>query len=121
MSRYDRRGPPTNDLVRRLADDVEQRTRRRRKRHKRTFSRAIKAVFAMFIAPLVIILAMLASGHFLGPRGVEGLLATPLLVLTSWAVILYWAFGYKPRATLKLPPSIDLPQLPARTDDWLEQ
>lgn len=121
MSRHDRRGPPTNDLVRRLSDDVEQRTRRRRKRHKHTFNRALKAVLAMIIVTFVIIPTMVVSGFLFGPRGVEGLVAAPLLLLTSWAGILYWAFGYKPRATLSLPSGIDLAQLPSRTDDWLEQ
>jgi hypothetical protein len=64
---------------------------------------------------------MIAAGFLLGPRGVEGLIAAPLLLFTSWGAILYWAFGRRAAAPPpKLAANSDVARLPAQTDEWLD-
>jgi hypothetical protein len=112
----------TTELVRRLADDVQYRARRRKRRRKRTATRVVLAILAMMVTTFVIIPTMIAMGFLLGPRGVEGLIAAPLLLITSWAAILYWAFARK-QAPPKLPAlaaKSQIAQLPAQTDEWLD-
>jgi cell division protein FtsB len=91
------------------------------KRKRRRFRRLLRAILAMVIAPLIIIPVMIASGLLLGPHGYEGMFAAPLAVLFAWGVILWWALARRRAA----PPSkvavrADLPQLPAQTEQWLD-
>jgi hypothetical protein len=73
----------------------------------------------MMLATFVIIPAMIAKGWLLGPLGVEGLLATPILLITTWAAILWWALA--PRTTPRAIVKADIAQLPAQTDEWLDE
>jgi hypothetical protein len=113
----------SSPLVRRLSEDVQLRYRRRRRRKKRTALRIVTAGCLMLFATAVVIPAMIAAGFLLGPSATEGLIATPLILFTVYGSILYWAFGRKPA----LPPIIasakvvNVAQLPAQTDDWLDQ
>lgn len=79
----------------------------------------------MMFVSFIVIPAMITSGLLLGPRGVEGLIAAPLLLFLSYAGILYWTFKRKPElpeaALPALPKNLELKQLPAQTDDWLDQ
>jgi hypothetical protein len=63
---------------------------------------------------------MITGGLLLGPRGIEGLIAAPLALLTTWAVILFFALRPGRRATPRTIAKADLRQLPAQTEDWLE-
>jgi hypothetical protein len=115
----------TSDLVRRLSDDVQYRSRRRRKQRKRLLGRFLRAGLLMMFVTFVVIPSMIAGGFLLGPRGVEGLIAAPLLLFLSYAGILYWTFKGKSEqaapALPALPKASEIAQLPAQTDDWLEQ
>jgi hypothetical protein len=79
----------------------------------------------MMFVTFVVIPIMVAGGFILGPRGVEGLVAAPLLLFMSYAGILYWTFKRRselPEGALPaLPNAIAIAQLPAQTDDWLDQ
>jgi hypothetical protein len=114
----------TSDLVRRLSDDVVYRSKRRRKQRRRLLSRFLRAGLLMMFVTFVVIPSMIAGGFLLGPRGVEGLVAAPLLLFLSYAGILYWTFKRRPELQAKLPAlpkASEIAQLPAQTDDWLEQ
>lgn len=107
-------------IVRSFTKDERRMARLKRKR--RRFRRVLRAILAMVIAPFIIIPVMIASGLLLGPRGYEGMIAAPLAVLFTWGVILWWALARRRAAP---PPSkvavrADLPQLPAQTEQWLE-
>jgi hypothetical protein len=113
--------PQTAELIRRLADDVQYRARRSKRRRRRTATRVVVAVLAMMATTFVIIPAMIAAGFLLGPRGVEGLIAAPVLLITAWAAILYWAFAGKKAPPLpQLAAKSAIAQLPAQTDEWLD-
>ena len=109
--------------MRRLSDEVQYRYRRSRKRRKRTFARFVIAGLLMMFVTFVVIPSMIAAGFLLGPRGVEGLIAAPLILLMSYASILYWAFARRsaPPPKPALVKGMAIAQLPAQTDDWLDQ
>jgi hypothetical protein len=114
----------SSDLVRRLSDDVTYRSKRRRKQRRRLLSRFLRAGLLMMFVTFVVIPSMIAGGFLFGPRGVEGLVAAPLLLFSSYALILYWTFKRRhelPAALPALPKVSEIAQLPAHTDDWLEQ
>ena len=78
----------------------------------------------MMFVTFIVIPAMIAGGFLLGPHGVEGLVAAPLILFTSYAGILYWTFRRRPEPPVTisaLPKAAEIAQLPAQTDDWLEQ
>jgi hypothetical protein len=113
-----------SELVRRLSSDVAYRSKRRRKQRRRLLSRFLRAGLLMMFVTFVLIPSMIAGGFLFGPRGVEGLVAAPLLLFISYAGILYWTFKRRPElpATLPALPKVsEIAQLPAQTDDWLEQ
>src|SRR4051794_29004244 len=87
----------TSALVRRLAEDVELRSRRkrRRKRRRTLLAKFVRAGLLMMFVTFIVIPTMIAGGFLLGPRGVEGLIAAPLLLFMSYAAILYWTFKRK--------------------------
>src|ERR1700712_1518794 len=117
----------TSPLVRRLAEDVERRSRRkrRRKRRRSLLGKFVRAGLLMMFVTFIVIPSMIAGGYLFGPRGVEGLIAAPLLLFMSYAAILYWTFKRKQELIAAplpaLPKSIAIAQLPAQTDDWLDQ
>ena len=112
----------SSPLVRRLSDDVQFRYRRSRKRRKRSVVKFVIAGLLMLFVTFVVIPSMIAAGFLLGPRGVEGLVAAPLILLLSYGSILYWAFGRKPSLPkLAVTKTMSVAQLPAQTDDWLDQ
>jgi len=104
-------------LAKQWADGAQRMVMRNRKRG--SFEKLVKTILLMVVAPVVIIPAMIAGGLLLGPRGVEGLLLAPLAVFTSWFAIYYWYFGRRVR--VRAIAKSDLPQLPARVDDWLDE
>jgi hypothetical protein len=122
--REDEARAPSSELVRRLASDVAYRTKRRRKKQRTLLKRFLRAGLMMMFVTFVVIPSMIAGGFLLGPKGVEGLIAAPLLLFLSYAGILYWTFKRRPElpATFTaLPAGSAIAQLPAQTDDWLEQ
>jgi hypothetical protein len=131
MSRRSRRGEsqeqaPSSDLVRRLATDVEARARRKRRRERRrkTVSKFIRAGLLMMLVTFVIIPSMIAGGKLLGPLGMEGLGTTSLLLALSYALILFFTFRRRSEQQPALqarPAAAAIAQLPAQTDDWLDQ
>lgn len=96
---------------------------RRLQRRGRHVMRVIKTVIAMIVATLVVVPTLIMTGLFLGPRGIEGLLVTPLVLLLTYAAIWYVAWGRRrPRAlTRETVASSPVALLPAQTEDWLEQ
>jgi hypothetical protein len=107
------------DMMDRVSsEDGLERARRGYRRRMRSVVRILKVLLWMAIAAIVIPIAMITAGLLLGPRGTEGLIAAPLAVLTSWALILYFGLR-KPRAPRALTRS-EIADLPARTSDWLE-
>lgn len=128
MSRRRRRQPEegaqSSELVRRYSTEVAYRSKRRRKERRKLLSRFLKAGLLMMFVTFIVIPAMVAGGFLLGPRGVEGLVAAPLLLFFSYAGILYWTFKRRPQLPVTLsalPKASEIAQLPAQTDDWLEQ
>lgn len=104
-------------LAKSWADGAQRMVRRNRRRG--SFEKLVKTLLLMFLAPFVIIPTMIAGGFLLGPRGVEGILLAPLAVFMSWAATYYWYFGRKVKARAMA--RSDLPQLPSRVDDWLDE
>ncbi len=112
----------TADLIRRVSAETRKHGKRRRRRQRRILLRVVRTGALMALASFVIVIGMISSGLLFGPRGIEGLLATPLLIFASWAAILYWALRRPSAKALPLPAAktTNLAQLPAETDDWLE-
>lgn len=106
------------DLIRTLSSS-HPRCVARRKRKRRVLARVLKAALAMMIATFVIIPAMIAGGFLLGPRGIEGVFAAPLVLLATWALILYVTFRRKKTAKTLI--KADVAQLPLQTEEWLEE
>ena len=110
------------DLVRWMARDSRRRYRRkRRQRRHRTFKKVLQTAAWLTLSTLLIVGGMITGGILLGPRGIEGLVALPLVLLMTWAAILYASFGR--RKAVMLPQQIvesDLAKLPARTEEWLD-
>lgn len=105
--------------VRKGGSEVEQIIRRQHALVKRRMSRVLKALALMVISALVILPAMIASGLLFGPRGVEGLLLAPLVVISAWITILYWMFG---RSTApKTIAKAKLGQLAPQAETWLDE
>jgi hypothetical protein len=108
-----------DELKRSLPDGDAERAMRTFKRGRRVVVKAVKVAALMLIAAIVIPVAMITAGLLFGPRGVEGLIAAPLAVLTAWAAILYGA--YRTRVTPRTIARADLAELPARTEEWLDR
>ncbi|MDB4975615.1 MAG: hypothetical protein JWN48_3956 [Myxococcaceae bacterium] len=85
------------------------------------FRKVVRAVLLMMFVSFVIIPAMIASGFLFGPRGVEGLIAAPAVLLLSWSAILYLTFRKKALPSPKAIANTNLALLPAQTGDWLEE
>ncbi len=123
MTTPDRILEQTAELIRRVAADTRERTRIRRwrkRRQRRVLRKVLLTGALMAFTSFVIVVGMISLGLLFGPRGVEGLLAAPLLLIASWAAILYRSFGS--RRMLPLPEkTAKLIELPAQTQDWLEE
>lgn len=117
MPRRDRVVEHATDLVRQWSRDPRRSARLKRKR--RRVKRILRAVALMIVLPFVIIPAMIASGLLLGPRGTEGLIWVPLVLIATWSALLYWALRNK-RAPLPVAKA-DVALLPAQTEEWLDQ
>jgi hypothetical protein len=91
----------------------------RRKRKQKRLKQLIRAGLLMLFVTFVVVPAMIASGLLFGPRGVEGLIAAPLVLLLSYSAILYATF--RRQATTRTIVKATLATLPAQTGDWLEE
>ena len=98
--------------------DAIERAKRYAKWRMRAFIRYLQMAALMFVAAVVIPIIMISLGLLLGPRGYEGLIATPLAVLVSWGLILFWGLGR--RVTPKKIARTRLAELPVQTGQWLE-
>jgi len=107
------------ELLRQRLNQGTQLAKRKRKRQRRILKRVLKGGLIMMVITFVIIPAMIASGFLFGPNGTEGLIAAPAVLLTAWAIVLYWTFGRKPRPRALV--QGDLPQLPAYTEEWIDE
>ncbi|MDB4989482.1 MAG: hypothetical protein JWN04_4660 [Myxococcaceae bacterium] len=105
------------DLIQKWSKD--SRRVARRKRTKQRFRKIVRALLLMAFVTFVVIPAMIASGFLFGPRGVEGLIAAPVVLLASYAAILF--FSFRRTATPKSIVKATIAQLPAQTSDWLEE
>ncbi|HEX6243840.1 MAG TPA: hypothetical protein VFZ61_23155 [Polyangiales bacterium] len=108
------------DLVRRLASDNHPLARRRRLRRKQRIKRILRSVIVAAIATFVLIPTLIAAGFLLGPHGVEGLIATPILLVAIWSAALAWGFR-TPRTKPETLKRSALALLPAQTGDFIEQ
>lgn len=81
--------------------------------------RFVRVVAMMIVTAIVIPVVMISLGLLFGPKGYEGVFITPLAVLFSWALIIFW--GLKGRATKKQIERAPPAALPSKTIDWLEQ
>jgi hypothetical protein len=102
-----------------VGKDAAQQAQRSAKRHVRALIKLLKVAALMLAAGIVIPVAMITGGILLGPKGYEGLVIAPLSVLLAWAGILF--FAYRSRPTPRAITRSSLPQLPANTEEWLEQ
>jgi hypothetical protein len=115
------------ELFRRLASEGDRLARRRWRR--RRVRRLLRGILLLVIANLVLVPALIGGGFWLGRHWFFALIAAPIVLISSWSAILYWAFG-RPRHQSALPltsgdagrlKAADLAQLPAQTSDWIEQ
>lgn len=102
------------DLLRRVSPEGRARARRIAERRRRRFNmiagRCLVAAFA-------IVAILVAIGIFV-PVGQGGVMAAALAMMLAWAAILY--ASREPESTPETLGQTDLPQLPARTEAWLE-
>ena len=92
---------------------------RQQERFGKELLRVLKLVGLMVGAAVVIPITMISMGLLLGPKGYEGLLATPLAVLVAWGLILF--FGLKGRATVKKVRRARSAELPGQVARLLER
>ncbi len=93
-------------------------------RHDRVFWgkrlwRGAKIAFWMLIAAIIIPVTMISLGLLLGPHGYEGLIAAPLAVFMSWALILF--IGLRRRVTPRRIARSSIAELPEKTTQYIEQ
>jgi hypothetical protein len=114
MASHERFIEEMSDVVRGLFSDSMRESKRRKKK----WVKLAKVIAALILSAIVLPIVLITAGFFLGPKGTEGLIITPLAVITAWAAILFFAYR-KPRTPRMIAKS-DLPQLPARTEEWIE-
>jgi len=105
-----------SQLARRWAEDPRRARRRKRKRERK--KKILRAIALMMIVTFVVIPAMIAGGFLFGPRGVEGLIAAPVVLLLSWLSIFFYVF--RRPATRQVLAAGPIAQLPAQTGEWLD-
>lgn len=81
--------------------------------------RYTKIAFWMGVSAVVIPITMISLGLLLGPRGYEGLVAAPVAVFVSWALILF--IGLRGKVNAKRLTRSSLSALPQKTSDYLEE
>lgn len=86
--------------------------------YKKRALRGIKVAVWMMVTAVVIPVTMISLGLLLGPKGYEGLLAAPLAVLCSWALILY--FGLKRKASPRTIARASTTELPGQIAELFE-
>jgi hypothetical protein len=120
MSRHERRAELSREREawRDSRSAYRDRRRQRRKRRRRVFVKVAKTAGVLWVATFAIVVGMIASGHLLGPSGVEGLLVLPIVLILTWAAIIFLSLRSKPLPEVIV--SVDVAQLPARTGEWLE-
>jgi hypothetical protein len=101
-----------------LARGVLTESRHQAKLRRRKFKRWLQIALALIIATIVIPIALITGGFFLGPRGTEGLLLTPLTVIAAWALILF--IGLRQKKAPQALPKGEIAALPAHTSEWLD-
>ena len=115
MANSDRVIADAEALLQRVSPEgrrLAQRARQRRyQAGKRTAKRLLLATLALFAA-------IFAWGIAIGPIGMMGFLAAMVALAIAWAVILF--AGHTPDETPERLVQSDLPQLPARTEAWLQ-
>ncbi|MFT3926716.1 MAG: hypothetical protein QM778_29495 [Myxococcales bacterium] len=119
MSSIERIVETATALVRQLSEEAQQRSRRRQKRARRLLKRFVTLLGLIALSTFVIVVGMISTHMLFGPRGVEGLIALPLILLATWTTILY--FGLRSKPAPRVLPSGDMKELPARTEAWLEE
>jgi hypothetical protein len=125
MSNPDRFFVEALAVAQRFAIESDRRRRhRRRHRHRhRRVGRVLRGIALLVVLTFVVVPTLVAGGFFFGPYGLVGLLAAPLLLVITWAVVLRWTFKQplpKP-VPVALPSSGDLARLPQQTEAWIEQ
>lgn len=80
--------------------------------------RYFKMAAWMLTSAIVIPITMISLGILLGPRGYEGLVAAPVAVLASWALILF--FGLRRRVTPRKIARAQISELPATLSEFLD-
>ncbi len=81
--------------------------------------RGVKIGFWMLVSAIVIPVTMISLGLLLGPHGYEGLVAAPVAVLLSWALILF--IGLRRRVTPGKIARSSISELPEKTAQYIEQ
>jgi len=120
MSTPERLLEEASHYMRKWSNDARRSARRKRKR--RMLRRLFRAALAMLFVTFIVIPAMIASGFLLGPKGYEGVVAAPLVLLVAYSGILYWTFRRPKLPTpQKLPAGNAIALLPAQTDEWLDE
>jgi hypothetical protein len=107
------------ELFRRLASEGDHLARRRRRR--RRVRRVLRGIVLLVVATFVLVPLLVGAGFWLGRHWAFALIAAPVVLVSSWSAILYWAFGRPRQPPALLLKSADMAQLPAQTSDWIEQ
>lgn len=117
--RHPRDRKETHELVHKWTADAARLSRRSRKRQRRVLRRVLRAALLIVVTTLVIVPGLIGAAVMVG-RGTVGLFASPVVLVMVWALILYVMFGRR-RARPKLAPHNDVAQLPANTEEWLDE
>lgn len=110
---------PDDNLIERVFPGATERAKRNARWRARGVVRFIQVVALMMATGIAIPVLMISLGLLFGPKGYEGVFITPLAIMVSWALIIFW--GFKGRVTKKQIARSPPAALPDRTIDWLEQ
>ena len=103
-------------LLRRVSPEGRQYAERQRRRRLHAMTRTLRR---LIVATGAILAAMFAWGLVIGPVGQFGLLAAVAAIVVAWVVIV--GIGREPEETPQRLAQSDLPQLPSRTEAWLQR
>jgi hypothetical protein len=105
-----------------LESDRRRRHRRRHRHGPRRVRRVLRGIALLVVLTFVVVPTLVTGAFFLGPYGFVGLLAAPLLLVITWAVVLRWTFKQPlPKPAPAVLPGGDLSRLPEQTEAWIEQ